>query len=76
MLRGRPEDWRRRVRNKLALEKDRELRYQSASEMSVDLKRLRREIDSGRTGAVAAVSAAEIALGAPKTANGFGAKWS
>ncbi len=35
-----------------ALEKDRGLRYQSASEMGVDLKRLRREIDSGRTGAV------------------------
>ncbi len=35
-----------------ALEKDRGLRYQSASEMSVDLKRLRREIESSRTGAV------------------------
>jgi Tol biopolymer transport system component/tRNA A-37 threonylcarbamoyl transferase component Bud32 len=37
-----------------ALEKDRKLRYQSAAEMGVDLKRLRREIDSGRTGAVSA----------------------
>jgi serine/threonine protein kinase/Tol biopolymer transport system component len=35
-----------------ALEKDRKLRYQSASEVGVDLKRLRREIDSGRTSAV------------------------
>src|SRR6266487_5731117 len=35
-----------------ALEKDRALRYQTALEMSVDLKRLRREIDSGRTSAV------------------------
>jgi eukaryotic-like serine/threonine-protein kinase len=35
-----------------ALEKDRKLRYQSASEVGVDLKRLRREIDSGRTGTV------------------------
>jgi eukaryotic-like serine/threonine-protein kinase len=37
-----------------ALEKDRKLRYQSASEVGVDLKRLRREVDSGRTGAVSA----------------------
>ena len=33
-----------------ALEKDRKLRYQSAGDMGVDLKRLRREIESGRTG--------------------------
>jgi tetratricopeptide (TPR) repeat protein len=36
-----------------ALEKDRELRYQSASELRTDLKRLKRDTDSGR--AVAAV---------------------
>ncbi len=30
-----------------ALEKDRELRYQSASDIQIDLKRLKREIDSG-----------------------------
>ncbi len=35
-----------------ALEKDRKLRYQSASEIDVDLKRLRREVESGRSGAV------------------------
>ncbi len=35
-----------------ALEKDRKLRYQSASEVGVDLKRLRREVESGRTSAV------------------------
>jgi eukaryotic-like serine/threonine-protein kinase len=32
-----------------ALEKDRELRYQSAGELAADLKRMRRELDSGRT---------------------------
>jgi serine/threonine protein kinase len=31
------------------LEKDRELRYQSAADLRADLKRLRREIESGRT---------------------------
>jgi len=35
-----------------ALEKGRKLRYQSASELGVDLKRLRREVESGRSGAV------------------------
>ena len=40
-----------RIINK-ALEKDRRLRYQSAGDIAVDLKRLRREIESGRTGNV------------------------
>jgi serine/threonine protein kinase/tetratricopeptide (TPR) repeat protein len=40
-----------RIINK-ALEKDRELRYQVASEMRGDLKRLKREIDSGRSSSV------------------------
>src|SRR5438093_830664 len=44
-----------RIINK-ALEKDRELRYQVASEMRADLKRLKREVDSGKS--VAASSAA------------------
>jgi eukaryotic-like serine/threonine-protein kinase len=34
-----------------ALEKDRKLRYQSASEVGVDLKRVKREVESDRTGA-------------------------
>jgi eukaryotic-like serine/threonine-protein kinase len=36
-----------------ALEKDREMRYQSASELRADLKRLRRDTESGRLSAVA-----------------------
>ncbi len=39
-----------RIINK-SLEKDRDLRYQVASEMRADLKRLKREIDSGRSAA-------------------------
>jgi Tol biopolymer transport system component len=39
-----------------ALEKDRELRYQSAADIRSDLKRLKRDTDSGRLAAVAVVS--------------------
>ncbi len=44
-----------RIINK-ALEKDRDLRYQVASEIRADLKRLKREIDSGKTSAVSAAA--------------------
>ena len=44
-----------RIVNK-ALEKDRRLRYQSASELAVDLKRLQRELQSGRSSAGVAVA--------------------
>jgi Tol biopolymer transport system component/predicted Ser/Thr protein kinase len=44
-----------------ALEKDRELRCQSAAELRADLKRLKRDTDSKRTSAVAAAVAADVA---------------
>jgi tRNA A-37 threonylcarbamoyl transferase component Bud32/tetratricopeptide (TPR) repeat protein len=45
-----------RIINK-ALEKDRELRCQSAAELRADLKRLKRELESGKSGAYAAEEA-------------------
>jgi tetratricopeptide (TPR) repeat protein/tRNA A-37 threonylcarbamoyl transferase component Bud32 len=54
-----------RIINKL-LEKDREMRYQSAADVRADLKRLRRDTDSGRSAAVSA-AAATRALGAGAT---------
>jgi len=46
-----------------ALEKDRDLRYQHASEMRTDLQRLKRETDSGRPFRVAASAGAEPTAG-------------
>src|SRR6202140_4068057 len=44
-----------------ALEKDRELRYQSAAEVRTDLKRLKRETETGRSGAALPAAAPESA---------------
>jgi serine/threonine protein kinase/Tol biopolymer transport system component len=50
-----------RIANK-ALEKDRRLRYQSVADMAVDLKRLKREIDSSRHQQQASLSAPSAAV--------------
>ena len=47
-----------------ALEKDRELRAQSAAELRSDLKRLKRDLESGRTGAETV--AIQTSTGAPR----------
>jgi predicted Ser/Thr protein kinase len=53
-----------RIINK-TLEKDRDLRYQHASDMRADLKRLKREVESSGTSAVSADEEVKSASGAP-----------
>jgi serine/threonine protein kinase len=48
-----------------ALEKDRELRYHSAGDLRADLKRLKREVDSGRSRASGLVDPAATAASVP-----------
>src|SRR5690349_12977721 len=58
-----------RIINK-ALEKDRDLRYQHAADLRADLKRLKRELESGRTPAHPVPTATETPLGSPLVAAG------
>ena len=59
-----------------ALEKDREIRYQHASDLRADLTRLKRQLDSGRTAASSAPSAATSAWsGASATRRGRTLLW-
>jgi serine/threonine protein kinase/Tol biopolymer transport system component len=53
-----------------ALEKDREVRYQTAAELRADLKRLKRDLDSGR-----ARAASTTATAAPAPPQRSGSRW-
>lgn len=58
-----------------ALEKDRELRYQHASDIRAELQRLKRDTDSGRSSAVTPVAEpGKTESGAPATGRPLGAK--
>jgi serine/threonine protein kinase/Tol biopolymer transport system component len=48
------------------LEKDRDLRYQSAADLRSELKRLKRDIDSGRSATLVAAGFRPVARGAPR----------
>jgi len=60
-----------RIINK-ALEKDRDLRYRSAADLETDLKRLKRDTDSGRS----AVTAVATSTSAPSKSSPRWLKWS
>ncbi|HXZ20572.1 MAG TPA: protein kinase [Candidatus Acidoferrales bacterium] len=63
-----------RIVNK-AVEKDRTLRYQSAADFGADLKRLQRELLSGRSAAVPAAAATEPTSTAPVARPAARSKW-
>ena len=62
---GVPEDFDRLVFR--ALEKDREMRYQSAADLRAELRRLRKATDSGRTLATGVIAGAGGPTGLPST---------
>ena len=58
-----------------ALERDRELRYQRVSDLAVDLKRLRREIDSGRSSVVNTTAQRAVPAAVVPTSQTRSGKW-